>query len=132
MEKISLEQAEKEFMSWFEAKKLPEYLLNKKSDDKEVIISAIQSGNLILDEENCFTQVLKFPTNNGLSELKYAARITEGELAAATKGIKIDDLIGQMPIAYVATITKKSRGEIRALDTVDLNIGKAIVSFFSI
>ena len=133
MEKVELKQAKDEFKRWFDAKKLPEYLLEKKADDKDVIIAAIQSGNLVLNDENTFTQVLNFPIKDGqVAELTFAFRITEGELAAASKGLRPDDLIGQLPIAYVAALTSQNRGVIRAMDTVDLNVGKAIASFFSI
>lgn len=132
MEKLSLKQSQEEFNKWFEAKKLPLSLLEKKADDKEVIISAIQEGYLILNDNNTFTQTLKFPIKEGqLTELTFAFRITEGEFAAASKGIKVDELIGQLPIAYISALTGENRGIIRALDTVDLNVGKSIASFFS-
>lgn len=130
MEKVTLEQAKKEFETWFEAKRLPSYLKDKKSDDIDVIVNAIQEGNLVLNEDNTFTQVLAFPTER-VSELKYRFRVSEGELAAGLKGIKVDDLVGQMPIGYVSVLTGEVRGNIRALDTADLTVGKAIAAFFS-
>lgn len=133
---IAREVAEKEFMGWFEAKKLPKNLLEKNADDKEAIINAIMEGILVLDEDNCFIQKLNFPVeipnSEVIKELKFAFRITEGVLAASLRGIKTDDLIGQMSLAYVATLTGQPKSIIRALETSDSYLGKKIAAFFFI
>ena len=134
--KVTREIAEKEFMEWFEAKKLPVNLLDKNADDKEAIISAIEEGILSKDEDNKFTQILNFPIDNGsgekLSKLEYAFRVSEGVLAASMKGIKADDLIGQIAICYVSVLTGQNKGIIRALDPSDSYLGKKIAAFFFI
>lgn len=134
MNKVTREIAEQDFMSWFEAKKLPQFMLEKHADDKEAMISAIMTGNLVLNEDFTFTQKLNFPvkgSNMEVSELKYAFRISEGVLAASLRGIKTDDLIGQMPIAYISALTNEQKGTIRALDQIDSQLGKNIAAFFS-
>lgn len=127
---MNLELAKEEFDKWAESKKLSAKMIEKHNDDAEAIIDAIQEGNLILNEEDySFTQKLLFPKGE-ISELKFPNRINEGVLGAATKGIKSDDLIGQMSICYVSALTGKDRGTIRSLDSTDLALGKHIASFF--
>lgn len=132
---IAREIAEKEFMQWFEAKKLPKNLLEKNSDDKEAIVNAIEEGKLVLNEDNTFTQKLSFPVSFGdtsISELTFKFRVQEGELAASMRGIKTEDLIGQISICYVSVLTGQNKGIIRALDPSDSYLGKKIAAFFFI
>jgi hypothetical protein len=133
---ITREVAEKDFMGWFEAKKLPKNLLEKNAEDKESIINAIMEGVLVLDENNCFVQTLNFPVqipnSEEIKELKFAFRVTEGVLAASLRGIKTDDLIGQMSLAYVSTLTGQPKSIIRSLDPSDSYLGKKIAAFFFI
>lgn len=132
---ITKEVAESEFNKWFEAKRLPDYLLEKNQDDKDAIIAAIQDGRLSLNENNEFIQKLLFPVQTGsneISELKYRFRVPEGELAASTRGVKPDDLIGQLSICYISTLTGLQKGIIRSLDPADSLIGKKIAAFFFI
>jgi hypothetical protein len=134
-EVITKEFAEEEFTRWFEAKRLPNSLLDKNQDDKEAIISAIQDGRLYLNENNEFIQKLLFPVETGsqsVSELKYRFRVSEGELAASTRGVKPDDLIGQLSICYISTLTGLQKGIIRSLDPADSLVGKKIAAFFFI
>jgi hypothetical protein len=134
-EKVTKAIAEDEFLQWFKAKKLPNYLLEKNADDKEAIVNAIVDGMLSLNEENCFIQKLNFPVlmpSETISELKFAFRVPEGVLSASLKGIKTDDLIGQMALAYVSTLTGQTKSVIRALDPSDSYLGKKIAAFFFI
>jgi hypothetical protein len=134
--KVSKEIAEQEFMDWFKAKKLPIYLLEKNADDKEAIISAIEEGILSKDEDHKFTQILSFPINvpdsEPITKLEYVFRVAEGVLASSMKGIKTDDLIGQISICYVSVLTGQNKGIIRALDPSDSYLGKKIAAFFFI
>jgi len=133
---ITREIAEKEFMKWFEAKKLPKKLLEKNADDKEAIISSIEEDILILNEDLSFTQILNFPiqVNNSepITKLNYAFRVKEGELAASMSGIKTEDLIGQISICYISALTGLNRGMVRTLDPTDSYLGKKIAAFFFI
>lgn len=130
MEKVKYETAKDEFQKWADSKKLSAKMIEKHADDAEAIVDAIQEGNLVLNEDdNSFTQKLLFPKGE-VNDLVYPNRINEGVLGAATKGIKTDDLIGQMSICYVAALTGKDRGTIRSLDSTDLALGKHIAAFF--
>lgn len=133
--KINKLTAEQEFAKWFEAKKLPKNLLDRNADDKEAIIGAIEEGILILNDKNEFIQKLQFDYDTGgepLKELTFAFRVPEGVLSASLKGVKTDDLIGQMAICYISVLTGQNKGIIRALDPVDSYIGKKIAAFFFI
>jgi hypothetical protein len=133
MEKIDPEIAQSEFKRWAEAKKIPEKALEKHEDDAEAIVDAIREGSLLLEDDLSFTQNLKFPVKEGeINQLKYKFRISEGELAASTKGLRADELIGQMPICYISALTGQNRGIIRSLDPVDVSLGKHIAAFFLI
>lgn len=132
---IAREIAEDEFMQWFEAKKLPKNLLEKNSDDKEAIVNAIEDGRLVLNEDNTLVQKLSFPVSIGdtsINELTFKFRVQEGELAAAMRGIKTEDIIGQIAICYVSVLTGQNKGIIRALDPSDSYLGKKIAAFFFI
>jgi hypothetical protein len=131
MSKFPLEDAKLEFSKWAESKKLSNKILEKHDDDSEIIIDAIQEGILVLDEENNFIQTLQFPKEK-LQTLKYKNRVTKGELAASTKGIKTDDLIGNMSICYISCLTGENRNDIRTLDSVDSSLGEHIAAFFLI
>lgn len=133
---IQKEIAEQEFMSWFEAKKLPKSLLEKNADDKEGIISAIEEGVLCLNpDDNTWTQILRFPITVGnevIKDLKFKFRVQEGELSSSMRGIKTEDLIGQISICYIAVLTGQNKGIIRSLDPADSWVGKKIAAFFFI
>lgn len=130
---VTFEQAQEEFKSWAAEKRISDKVIEKHADDAEAIIDAIQNGVLVLNEDNTLTQKLEFSVKDGqVKELIYKSRITEGELAASTRGIKTDDLIGQFSLCYVAALTGQDRGTIRALDSVDVSLGKHIAAFFSI
>jgi hypothetical protein len=131
MSKFPLEDAKLEFSKWAESKKLSNKILEKHDDDSEIIIDALQEGILVLDEDNCFVQTLQFPKGE-LTSLKYKNRVTKGELAASTKGIKTDDFIGNMSICYIACLTGQNRNDIRLLDSIDCSIGEHIAAFFLI
>ncbi len=133
MNKIDFETASNEFKRWAEAKRIPENAMKKHEEDSEAIIEALQNGYLMLDEENCFIHKLAFPLKNGeISELKYKFRVSKGELSASVRGLRSDNLIGEMAICYVSCLTDQQRGIIRAMDSTDSSLAEHIAAFFLI
>jgi hypothetical protein len=136
-ELISFDIANSEFQKWADAKRLPQSALNKHEEDKEIIIEAIQKGYLSLDDELCFVHKLSFPLNinsegDKLSELRYKFRVTKGELSASTKGLRADNLVGEMSTCYISCLTEQPRSLIRALDSTDSGLAEHIAAFFLI
>jgi hypothetical protein len=131
MTKVNLEVAKAEFEKWVEAKKIPEKAIEKHEDDAEYIIDAIQSGVLTIDDDFTLVHKLEFPKGE-LSQLRYKPRVSKGELSASTRGLKADNLIGEMAICYISCLTGESRGAIRSLDSVDSSLGEHIAAFFLI
>ena len=132
MQKLPFETATEEFKKWADSKMISNKVIEKHQDDADAIIDALQQGNLSLDEEtNDLIQFLFFPKGE-TTELRYRSRVSKGELSASTRGLRSDNIIGEMPICYVSCLTGKDKGTIRALDSTDSSLGEHIAAFFLI
>lgn len=134
MIKVDFETANKEFKRWAEAKRIPNKALQKHEEDAESIIEAIQYGYLMLDDDLNFVHKLAFPLKGDteVTELKYKFRVSKGELSASTRGLRADNLIGDMATCYISCLTDQPRGIIRALDSTDSGLAEHIAAFFLI
>ena len=138
--KISDEQARQELKAWYERKKFSKTKLkavafaeNPDSPTAEDILAdAISEGALVIGDDGSLTLQLEFPTldGEGISGLKFKARMTLGEKTEATKGLKPDDGEGRL-LAYIAKLTNQPLGVIKALDAgVDFERAGAIAVYF--
>ncbi len=131
--KVTKEMAQSEFDRWFESKKLPK---TRREGDAlplvEEMVSAIEEGTLVIDEENKITQVLKFPIviaqREPVKELVYVNRVQAGTLASRTAWAKDDK--EQKLIAKISVLTGCEAGVIRALDSIDHQIASIISAFY--
>lgn len=138
--KISEEQALQELQNWYDRKKFSRTKLkavafseNPESPTaQDILTDAISEGALVINEDGSLSLQLEFPTldGEGISELKFKARMTLGEKTEATKGLKPDDGEGRL-IAYIAKLTNQPQGVIKALDAgVDFERAGAIAVYF--
>ncbi len=130
--KITREAAEAEVTSWLDKKKIFPETRDKFKDHSELIVDAISNGALTLNPESFeFTHTLLFPIgeNDGITEMKYKARLNDKQINQQMKGVKSDDVDGRVQ-ALVAALTSQPRGIIERLDTADKRIATAIAVFF--
>jgi hypothetical protein len=131
MAKVSKEVAGSEIERWLDYKKSSEAQRVSYADQIEQLSNAIESGDLVLNEDFSFTYKLKFDTGGEepVKELKFKPRISIGSLQKSLEGVKTSDADGRIT-AYIAALTGQPKGVIRALDTADYSIPQAIVVFF--
>lgn len=130
MSTVTNKIASEEVAKWLEYKKVSSKKQEQNSDSVETLVSAIEDGDLYLDEKNNLIQKLKFPENLGIvTELKYKPRVSVSELKSATDGIKATDAEGRIA-AYAAAICDQPRTLMLKLDTEDNRIAQAITVFF--
>lgn len=134
MEKISKDVAVIEFEKWLDFKRVKDTKRKDSEAQENEIVSAIASGNIIVEDDFTLTHKLEFPVQNdkgvvSLSELKYKPRIQVRQLNAKLKGVKADDADGRI-LAYAAALTGENTGMIGCLDTEDYRIASCIVMYF--
>lgn len=127
---IPRDKAVEELEKWLEAKKISGNKRRSNEDMEEELVDAIEDGYLILNDDNTWTQKLKFPIDNAnVSELKHAFRINIGVLNTKLRGTKIDDIAKRVQI-YVSVLTDQPNAIIGSLDTVDYSIASTIATYF--
>jgi hypothetical protein len=130
MQKVTESIAKKEVEKWLDFKKVSSRKREEYKAYIEALTYAVQDGDLILNEDNSFTQVLKFPLGDGsVKELTYKPRVTVSELRDATKGLAAGDAEGRLA-AYCAALTNQPKGVFYGLDSEDNGIAQAIAIFF--
>ena len=131
-EKIDFETASKNVESWLDHKKIRP---NKREAHKEYVedmISAVQYGILVINEDFTITQKLDFPIpgDEPLEVLTYAPRLHGAALDARMKGVKNGDGDGRLN-AVIAALTKQSINIPKKLDTsTDKSTALSIAIFF--
>lgn len=133
MGKVIREAAEVEVTAWLDKKKVFEETRDRYKDHIEIIIEGIMNGALVLDQSTFeFTQNLLFPLGeqgDGISTLKYRARVNDNLILPNMKNVKSDDADGRLN-ALIATLIQQSKAVVTKLDSVDKRIATAIGIFF--
>lgn len=133
MNKVDKPTAISVFESWLEHKKVPEKKRDSLKAFGENIVDAIESGNLILDDDFYFHLTLNFPIGEGeksVKTLKFKPRINATMRQPYKTGLKGDDFETQTLIT-LCTLTDISVGIIRSLDdTADRPMADSIALFF--
>lgn len=131
--KIKKEVAEKEVNSWLDFKKIDPLQREEQKDQVKALVSFVENGNLILNEDFTFTHILKFPLGEDgkmpVKELKYKARLKERELSSSLSNVKADDSEGRL-MAHYQALTGEAKGIIAGLDKEDIKIARSIAVFF--
>lgn len=134
MEKSSItrEVAEAEVNKWLDFKGVTERKREKQKDNIESLIDSVESGQLILNDDHSFTQVLSVPMNGEIPvrEIKFKPRVPVSVFQIQLQGIKAgNDPLGVV-IAYISGLTGLPKGVVRALDSDDYAVASAIAVFF--
>jgi hypothetical protein len=131
--KVSKEVASKEIGNWLDYKKVDEVKRKDSADNIELLVNAIESGDLSYDsKDNFLTQKLKWPIgeNDAIKELKYKARLSMKDVSLRTKNVKAGDAFALIE-AYICALTEQNSGIIGCLDSsTDNKIAQSIASFF--
>lgn len=131
MAAVAIEQAEAEVTKWLDYKKISEDDRVDQADDIQTLVKAISSGVLVMDADCNLIHKLKFPLDGEMpiTELKYKPRIKVASVHSHLQGIKSSDGDGRL-CAYVAALASQPKDVIKALDTEDYRVGRAIAIFF--
>lgn len=134
MNKIAREVAVLDFNRWLDYKKVKENKRNESKAQADELISAIESGAIIIDDNCNIIHKLEFPvlSDKGevvLSELKYKPRILVHQLNSKLKGVEASNADGRI-VAYAAALTDQNTSLIGKLDTEDYRISSSIVMYF--
>lgn len=134
-QKISYEQAVEEVITWLEHKKVSSKKKESFKDAADTLAWAIVDGDLSLDSECNFTQVLKFPIvdksgNVVLDKLKYKSRLDGATLEKKQNDAKAGTGVTAIVTPYVAALTDQTVAMIKKLDTEDGGIANSIGVFF--
>lgn len=134
MSKIAREVAIADFNRWLDFKKVKENKRNESKAQIDEIVSAIEHGNVIIDDNCNIIQNLEFPITSDqggivLGELKFKPRILVHQLNAKLKGVEASNVDGRI-LAYASALTDQNSGIIGKLDTEDYRIVSSVVMFF--
>lgn len=135
---ISREVAEGEVNAWMDYRKVSTAKRVSLKDNIEKMVSSIEDGSLVLNEDKSLSYTLKFPiigeskekeTPFKIETLTFTPRLQIGVVHRHLQGVKADDL-GAFMSCYAAALTGQSKAMIGKLDTDDFEIVNAISGFF--
>jgi hypothetical protein len=128
---VSLEVAKAEIDNWLEYKRISGTKAESQKDAIEMMVSAVQEGNLTLNEDFSLTYALKFPIGESedITEFKFKPRVSRGDLQRFTAKVKPSDIDGRID-AYICALTNQLRAIVTKLDSEDSGICQAIAGFF--
>lgn len=134
MSKVSREAAEKDFAAWLDHKKVRGVKRAESKGNEQEIVSAIEDGILVVEEDFTITHMLCFPIEDTtgkvvVDKLVYKPRINVGQLSIKLKPVGGADVDGRIA-AYAATLADVNTSLINKLDTEDQRIVNAIVMYF--
>jgi len=128
---VTQEVAQTEVNAWLDKKKVYESSKETYKDQVDVLVEAIQRGDLALNDKGEFVHTLLFPdaTNGDIKTITYKARINDQLLRPHKQGVKLGDGEG-LWLAYAACLTGQPKNIIAALDSADKKLANAIITFF--
>lgn len=131
MSKVERQVAESEVQKWLDFKRIGDKKREAQKPQIEVLVDAVEDGDLVLDEQMVFVHTLKFPLMNEqpVKELSYKPRLSVLDIHSKLEGVKSSDADGRV-LAYVAALAGKPRQIIKSLDSEDYAISQALAIFF--
>jgi hypothetical protein len=132
MEKVDFDTAQNAVNQWLDAKKIRTIKREAHSEYIEDLVSAVQEGVLIVNDDNTLTQKLAFPVgpDESIDELKYKSRLKGAEMDKRMKGVKPGDGDGRLN-AMIAALTGQTINIPRTLDSsTDKSLALSIAVFF--
>ena len=127
---ISKEVAQNEVNRWLDSKRIGGKKRIAYEKTIEELVSYVEDGTLILNENNTWVHKLLFPieSEKTTSELVYKNRLNVDEVTNGLKGA--DGSPQDMVKCYVSLLTGKVKGIINKLDTQDYSVCQSISVFF--
>lgn len=142
MKKVSIKVAREELKRWFEKSRFKDNKISRfKPEDEEkeeesiegLILEAICSGAVVIDEEGMISQKLDFPLKKGnevfLDTLKFKPRLTVGEVNRVSNGVKPGDQRANM-IANTSARTGNPKSVLELMDAEDFDTTALIMAYF--
>lgn len=132
-EKVSMEVAIQEIERWMDYKKIKAKKREASRAFIDIMVDAVASGNLIVEEDHKLKMILDFPIEGeggGIKEITFLARITEINKDPYRRNIKTDTFEGQTMLTLCA-LTRQPINVIKHLDEgTDRSLAEAIALFF--
>lgn len=134
MTKIARQAAVQDFEQWLDFRKVKEKKREESISQQEELISAIEEGLLVIDEDKNLILKLIYPITNPqgevtIPELKFKPRLTVHELNVKLKGTSATS-VDERIVGYAAALTGTSKNIIEKLDTEDYRTISSIVMYF--
>jgi hypothetical protein len=131
MSKVAREVAINDVNRWLDYKVVSERKRESLKDSIETLVDAVEDGLLIVNDDHTIIQNLRIVPDGEepIKSLTYKPRLKVSEVHMQLANVKSTDADGRV-CAYIAALTTKPKGIIRALDTEDYGIGQAIAIFF--
>ena len=131
---VNRDVAEKDVERWLDYKRIGITKRENMKDNVDILIDAVQDGQLVVNDDHTLKQLLVWPPENDegeahVTELTFIPRIHFSQIQPKLKGIKPGDTEGRL-LGYAAALSNQPAGVLRKLDTVDLAITQAIAVFF--
>jgi hypothetical protein len=130
MSKVSKDVAAADINRWLDFKKVPDRRRSDLSDQVESLVSMVEEGNLIVNEDCSLELILTEPIAER-DRLRFKTRLQVRDIHTRLKGagIKGGDADGRI-VAYISALTGLSMGECELLDTSDYSFASNVVVFF--
>tara|TARA_R110000803_G_scaffold39924_1_gene86032 strand:- start:557 stop:991 length:435 start_codon:yes stop_codon:yes gene_type:complete len=131
---VSRDVAEKDLERWLNYKRIGVTKRENMRDNIDILVDAVQDGQLVVEENCSITQKLAWPPENEDGEVKitslsYVPRMHFSQIQPKLKGIKPGDTETRL-LGYAAALSSQPIGILRKLDTVDLAVMQAVAVFF--
>lgn len=128
---VDFETAQKEVTAWLDSKRIRESRREKKKEQFNDLVAAIQEGILTYNpESNELKHKLIFPEAlPGGDTITYKHRVSTLDVERHLKGVPADDPDGRLH-AWICALTDQPRNVVRRMDTEDLTIAQSVAVFF--
>ncbi len=127
---IKLDKATSEVGRWLDYRRVRPQVREESEDEIGNLISAVQYGDIIIDDNCNITVKLAFPIGKTeIPEIIIKPRVDLSQIRQQMKGTKPNDLHGTL-MAYAAALTGHPKGIFNTIESGDWRLVRAIVGFF--
>lgn len=129
--KISTEVATSDVERWLKEKKVSEAERKKNQAGIDVLVSCVEDGTVVIEDDFTITHNLKFPITSGdvpLTQVKYKPRLTVDDMESGLKGF--DGTGMELQRWYANMLSGKAKAVFSKFDSADAKIYQAVVGFF--
>ena len=132
--KINNEIANQEFKKWLDSKRIKKVKIKEALTQQEIIVEAIEEGDLIIKEDFTMEYSLAFPLQSDdgemmLDKLVFKHRMRKEDFDKKYRGLKGTDADGRLS-ATIAALTGQNTNLIGKLDSIDAEVCTSIAVYF--